>query len=178
MGDTRRDQLIDFIEKEFIGPDPIDWPGMTQSNGEEILTTDPPRIRYIAGILYPRETTDTDVDTREGESEPVGASDDEDHGDVPVKGSGSATEFLEDAEELINRSNAYRQSAMSITVAIKKDDEIRAEVSAGTYATLTRTDPRTEEKVTTYPRTPLFWKNNGKAIELPTAEKGLLKIPV
>lgn len=144
MGDTRRDQLIDFIEKEFIGPDPIDWPGMTQSNGEEILTTDPPRIRYIAGILYPRETTDTDVDTREGESEPVGASDDEDHGDVPVKGSGSATEFLEDAEELINRSNAYRQSAMSITVAIKKDDEIRAEVSAGTYATLTRTDPKTD----------------------------------
>ena len=42
MSDTRRDQLIDYIEKEFIGPDPIDWPGMIQSNGEEILTTDPP----------------------------------------------------------------------------------------------------------------------------------------
>ena len=41
MSDTRRDQLIDYIEKEFIGPDPIDWPGMIQSNGEEILTTDP-----------------------------------------------------------------------------------------------------------------------------------------
>ena len=41
MSDTRRDQLIDYIEKEFIGPDPIDWPGMTQSNGEEILTIDP-----------------------------------------------------------------------------------------------------------------------------------------
>ena len=45
MSDTRRDQLIDYIEKEFIGPDPIDWPGMTQSNGEEILITDPPRTR-------------------------------------------------------------------------------------------------------------------------------------
>lgn len=178
MSDTRRDQLIDFIEKEFIGPDPIDWPGMTQSNGEEILTTDPPRIRYIAGILYPRETTDADVDAREGESEPVGDSEGEDHGEIPVKGSGLAAEFLEDAEELINRSNAYRQSAMSITVAIKNDDEIRVEISAGTYATLTRTDPRTEEKVTTYPRTALLWKNDGKAIKLPTADKGLLKIPV
>ena len=68
MSDTRRDQLIDYIEKEFIGPDPIDWPGMTQSNGEEILTTDPPRTRYIAGILYPRETTDTTGLTQSGGS--------------------------------------------------------------------------------------------------------------
>ena len=78
MSDTRRDQLIDYIEKEFIGPDPIDWPGMIQSNGEEILTTDPPRTRYIAGILYPRETTDTDADTREGESLPLEISEEED----------------------------------------------------------------------------------------------------
>ena len=56
MSDTRRDQLIEFVEKEFIGPDPIDWKDMTQSNGEEILRTDPPRTRYIAGILYPRPT--------------------------------------------------------------------------------------------------------------------------
>ena len=25
MSDTRRDQLIEIVEKEFIGPDPIDW---------------------------------------------------------------------------------------------------------------------------------------------------------
>lgn len=29
MSDNRRDQLIEFVEREFIGPDPIDWPGMT-----------------------------------------------------------------------------------------------------------------------------------------------------
>ena len=49
--DTRRDQLIGIVEREFIGPDPIDWEGMTQSNGEEIIRTDPPHIRYLAGIL-------------------------------------------------------------------------------------------------------------------------------
>ena len=42
MSDNRRDQLIEFVEREFIGPDPIDWPGMTQSNGQEILASDPP----------------------------------------------------------------------------------------------------------------------------------------
>ena len=47
MSDNRRDQLIEFVEREFIGPDPIDWPGMTQSNGQEILASDPPRTRYI-----------------------------------------------------------------------------------------------------------------------------------
>ena len=48
MSDNRRDQLIEFVEREFIGPDPIDWPGMTQNNGQEILVSDPPRTRYIA----------------------------------------------------------------------------------------------------------------------------------
>ena len=132
MSDTRRDQLIDYIEKEFIGPDPIDWPGMIQSNGEEILTTDPPRTRYIAGILYPRETTDTDADTREGESLPLEISEEEDPGLVPTSQPGTSADFLENAEELINRSNAYRQSAISITVSVKDDDQIKVFVSAGT----------------------------------------------
>lgn len=178
MSDTRRDQLIDYIEKEFIGPDPVDWPDMTQSNGEEILTTDPPRTRYIAGILYPRETTDTDVDIREGESEPVGDPDGEDHGATISKGARETAEFLENAEELINRSNAYRQSAISITVSVKNDDKVRVEVSAGTYTILTATDPKTERKVTTYPRTPLAWKNDGNPLVLPTPENGLRQEPI
>lgn len=179
MSDTRRDQLIDYIEKEFIGPDPIDWPGMTQDNGEEILKTDPPRTRYIAGILYPRETTDTDVDIREGESEPIGYPDDEeDHGPILSKGVRETPDYLENAEELINRSNAYRQSAISITVSVRNGDKIRAEVSAGTYTALTITDPKTEQKITTYPRTPLIWDNDGNPLALPTPENGLRQLPV
>ena len=114
-----------------------------QSNGEEILTTDPPRTRYIAGILYPRETTDTDADTREGESLPLEISEEEDPGIVPTSKPGESADFLENAEELINRSNAYRQSAISITVSVKDDDQIKVFVSAGTYATVTSTDPKT-----------------------------------
>lgn len=178
MSDNRRNQLIDIVEREFIGPDPIDWPGMTQENGEEVLTTDPPRTRYIAGILYPRETSDTDVDTRAGESESIGESDDEDPGAENAKKSSNSAEFLESVEELINRSNAYRQSAISLTVAIKNGDSIRAEVSAGNYTTLTSTDPRTERKITSYPRTALFWNNQQAALSLPGPDQGIVKIPV
>lgn len=181
MSDTRRDQLIEFVEKEFIGPDPTDWhdPEMTQSNGEEILRTDPPRTRYIAGILYPRETTDSHVEVREGESAPLeDAANQEAEENSVKKGNGSATEFLEDAEELINRSNAYRQSAISITVAIKPDDSIRVKVTAGTYITLTVADPVNKRKTTYYSRTALAWDNDGETVPLPTAESVLSKIPV
>ena len=54
MMNDRRQQLYEIIEREFVGPDPVDWPGLVQEDGEEILTVDPPCKRYIAGILFPR----------------------------------------------------------------------------------------------------------------------------
>ena len=33
----RRDQIVELIRKEMIGPDPIDWEGCRQDDGEEIL---------------------------------------------------------------------------------------------------------------------------------------------
>ncbi len=179
MTDTRRDQMIEFVEREFIGPDPIDWDGYRQKNGEEILVTDPPRTRYIAGILYPRETRDTDVDEREEEAMPPGVQDEDDQGAEPPKDvGGEKSEYLENAEELINRSNAYRQSAISVTAAVKPNDIIRVEVSAGVYFTLTVTDPVTEKQQTTYPRTAIAWDNNEQPVQLPTADNGLIKLPV
>lgn len=177
MSDNRRDQLIEFVEREFIGPDPIDWPDMTQSNGEEIITSDPPRIRYIAGILFPAKTTDTQADAQEGELEENFEAEGEDIEAVPSR-RGGEIEFLEDAEELINRSNAYRQSAISITVAVKDGDNIRVKVSAGTYHKITVTDPVTERKTDKYPRTALAWENDGTPIGLPGTTDGLKKFPI
>lgn len=96
MSDNRRDQLIEFVEREFIGPDPIDWPGMTQSNGQEILASDPPRTRYIAGILYPAETTDDKADLKDDECELLGEADGEDVEVKPQKLGDGTVEFLED----------------------------------------------------------------------------------
>ena len=178
MSDTRRDQLIEYVEKEFIGPDPIDWPGLTQENGEEILITDPPRTRYIAGILFPRKTTDPDVDTREGESESLGTADGEDPGAERPKTTGDNFEFLENAEELINRSNAYRQSAISLTVCADSKDTIRAEVSAGTYSSITAIDSKNGKKVTTYPRKALYWNNNNNEITMPSPENRIVALKI
>lgn len=181
MSDNRRDQLIEFVEREFIGPDPIDWPGMTQSNGQEILASDPPRTRYIAGILYPAETTDDKADLKDDECELLGESDGEDVEVKPQKLGDGIVEFLEDAEELINRSNAYRQSAISITVSVKDGDAIRVAVSAGTYTKVPAMDPATGERLENkykYPRTALAWKNDNAPLILPTPTDGLKKFPI
>ena len=97
--DTRRDQIIEIIKKDLIGPDPIDYPGMTQENGEEILTSDPPVVRYIAGILFPQNSLDEQVDTENS------TIDDSFYDDAPEieesyanRGLGKM-EYLEDAEE-------------------------------------------------------------------------------
>lgn len=180
MSDTRRTQLITFVEREFIGPDPIDWEGLTQENGEEILITDPPRTRYIAGILFPQETTDSDVDIKENEIE-AGEKDENEEVDEenqPSKELTDDVEYLEDAEELINRSNAYKQSAISLTAAVKNDDVIKVEVSAGIYTTIKVMDPVTEKEITRYPRTAIKWNNQGIPIAMPTPQEGIKSIPV
>jgi len=64
-----RDQIIDFLRKELIGPDPV--PPFVQSNGEEILITDPPRLRYGAGILFPQKTI-AEVSTDPSSAEATG----------------------------------------------------------------------------------------------------------
>ena len=145
MADTRRNQLKTFVEREFIGPDPIDWEGTKQANGEEILSADAPSTRYIAGILFPRMVSeDSALELAQEEIEQLELSEAEKIIDTATEdlpqNAGRKVEYLEDAEELINRSNAYRQSAMSLTVGITKNDNIRICVSAGTYKKMSATD--------------------------------------
>lgn len=138
MTDTRRNQLKEFVEREFIGPDPIEWEGTKQANGEEILSADAPSTRYIAGILFPKLVSeDSSSESTELQIENMELLETENYVDSATEdlpqSAGMKAEYLEDAEELINRSNAYRQSAMSMTVGIAKDDVIKISVSAGTY---------------------------------------------
>lgn len=180
MSDDRRTQLLELVKKEFIGPDPIEWPGYKQANGEEILVSDPPRTRYIAGILYPQETPEDETSAiNENEMEDASAEEEKtETDDHPAEKLKVTNEYLEVAEELINRSNAYRQSAISITVGIHKDDSISVDVSAGRYTTLTSTDPKTEKVVSQYLRKQITWNNEGRSVNLPLASDGILRIPV
>src|ERR1700720_4268620 len=49
-----RSEIVDFLRRELIGPDP-GLPAQ-QLNREEILRPqDPPRLRYSAGVLFPKK---------------------------------------------------------------------------------------------------------------------------
>ena len=50
-----REDILQFIKRELIGPDPLK--PHIQENGEEILINEPPRLRYGAGVLFPRAAT-------------------------------------------------------------------------------------------------------------------------
>lgn len=169
MPNERRNQLYTFVAKELIGPDPLDRDGFIQENGEEILISDPPLSRYIAGILFPR-------DIEEGcfsisETQEIGAEELDDGVDRKDSLEGSYNDSSEIPEELINRSNAYRQSAMSISVAIKMHDAVNVRVDAGHYKTVSS---QGEKGKAAYYREPVFWENDGNPIDLPSTQKRIV----
>lgn len=183
MADDRRKQLIEYVEREFIGPDPIDWEGLRQENGEEILVSDSPRTKYLAGILFPWNSRDDDnSEDINSDEELVADNDDDNENDEPSpkeekkSDNASIVEYLEDAEELIDRSNAFKQSAMSITVAISHGDSIKVKVDAATYKKVDKKN-NDGKTITEYWRIPLSWESEDK-IEMPVAVNSLLKHPV
>ncbi len=64
-----RNDILNFIRKELIGPDPVK--PHIQENGEEILVNEPPRLRYGAGILFPRAATIEKLDSNSTEEKEV-----------------------------------------------------------------------------------------------------------
>lgn len=179
MTDNRRDQLLELVEKEFIGPSPIQEDGYVQDNGEEILRIDPPHSRYIAGILFPKEVTeDASSIIKEGEMAEIPVLENEDDETDLPHDSGDSSEYLEEAEELINRSNAYRQSAISLTVAIRDNDDIGVEVSAGKYSELSFTEPTRGTREVHYLRKSVSWNNDGKKLSLPSIKERIKNVTV
>ena len=175
--DTRREQIIDIVTREFIGPDPINKPGMIQDNGEEILSSDPPRIRYAAGILFPQKVS-IDSNTADENSEVVENDTPEVTTGEEHERHGGTREYLADAEELINLSNAYQQSAISMTAAVFDGDTVIVNVSAGMYSSIKVADPETGIEHVKYPRTSLNWNNGETPIELPNETTGIKKYRV
>ena len=130
-----RDQIVDFLRAELIGPDPI--PPDVQDNGEEILITDPPRLRYGAGVLFPQgvsaeksedvtsaETTGFEIEVEKGEV------------DIDVKEGNRKRETIEDqsAEEITSLTNSYLPSAIGFSCLTNLPESgFLVEVKAGTY---------------------------------------------
>ncbi len=112
-----RDNIIKFIKKELIGPDPIK--PHIQENGEEILLNEPPRLRYGAGVLFPRAETFEKADATTSDEENVLEKLEEvnKETDDPVKTeeSKAPVDMAEDFEEEIGLANSFLPSAMGFS---------------------------------------------------------------
>ena len=135
-----RDQLFEFLKKELIGPDPI--PPFIQENREEILTNEPPRLRYGAGILFPQTSTSQDIeitDIKENTllQESTGAIPSE--SPIPeIEGEnrsfGDIDDRVDNNDDIINLANAYLPSVMGFSCYLKMPEEgLLVNIKAGRY---------------------------------------------
>lgn len=137
-----RDQLLDFLKKELVGPDPI--PPHVQPNGEEILINEPPRLRYSSGILFPQgakvedrdktykeeqEALETSIEDVEVESSTENQVDSSDKAVDP-------DDAVDSTDEMLNLANAYLPSAMGFSCFLNIPEKgFKIKVKAATYFT-------------------------------------------
>jgi hypothetical protein len=131
-----RDDILKFIKRELIGPDPVK-PHM-QANGEEILINEPPRLRYGAGILFPRTATFEKADSTSADEEKVleKLEEEKNNTDDPVKteDSKAPVDVSEDFEEEIGLANSFLPSAMGFSCFSKiPKDGFKVKVNVAVY---------------------------------------------
>ena len=130
-----RDQILDFLRAELIGPDPI--PPDVQDNGEEILITDPPRLRYGAGVLFPQGvSTEKSEDVESAETTGFEVEIETEETDIDVKEDRGVREIIEDqsAEEITSLTNSYLPSAIGFScLTTLPEAGFLVEVKAGIY---------------------------------------------
>ena len=165
-----RDQIIDFLRAELIGPDPI--PPDVQDNGEEILITDPPRLRYGAGVLFPQGvSTEKSEDVESAETTGFEVEIETEETDLDVKEDSRIRETIEDqsAEEITSLTNSYLPSAIGFScLTTLPEAGFLVEVKAGTYHEEPReyiTKNGETRKGRQYLRTPLEY-----VFEVPSSE--------
>jgi hypothetical protein len=134
-----RSEIVDFLRRELVGPDP-GLPAQ-QLNREEILRPqDPPRLRYSAGVLFPRKAavavaetaTEAEADLDGGavsegdelENEDTGLGDPR----ADARGEGEVP-----TDQEVNRANEYLPSAMGISALLRLPDRLKILVAAAAY---------------------------------------------
>ena len=134
-----RSEIVDFLRRELIGPDP-GFPAQ-QLNREEILRPqDPPRLRYSAGVLFPRKAdvavaeaaTEEEVESESSAVSVAEGLDNEDAGlsdpRADARGEGEVP-----TDQEVNRANEYLPSAMGISALLRLPRELTISVKAAVY---------------------------------------------
>lgn len=168
-----RDDILKFIKKELIGPDPVK--PHIQENGEEILLNEPPRLRYGAAILFPRTATFVKADSTSSDEEKILEKLDEEkvNADAPEKTVESKTlaDMGEDFEEEIGLANSFLPSAMGFSCFSKIPEEgFNVKVNVAIYEIKDYTYQRDEEHTVyrkAYYRVPMDQEFTLNANEIP-----------
>jgi len=129
-----RSELVDFLHRELIGPDPR--PEYSNfNNGDEVLRPqDPPRLRYSAGVLFPRDaqlSEQENAEKDEVENADSGPPEGEEPGDIDSNSNVNDTDEMPDNE--INRANEFLPSAMGITALVRLPEYINVTVKTAIY---------------------------------------------
>lgn len=131
-----REDILQYIKRELIGPDPIK--PHIQENGEEILINEPPRLRYGAGVLFPKAATFEKADSTSNEENIIleKGNDETKDTDDPIK-TGDSTipvDMSEDFEEEIGLANSFLPSAMGFSCFTQiPETGFNVKVSAAVY---------------------------------------------
>ena len=136
-----RDEILKFIRRELIGPDPVK--PHIQENGEEILLNEPPRLRYGAGILFPSPNKDgegatysTADSTTATEEEVIKTNTDESNveSSETIEDNNTSSNVGDDFEEEIGLANNFLPSAMGFSCFSKiPKDGFNVQVNIGIY---------------------------------------------
>ncbi len=135
-----RQQIIEFLHRELVGPDPVE--PHRQSNGEEVLINDPPTLRYGAGVLFPQAAPVEVVAVENTEGLGAPESEDSDTGQITESTRGGFAgdgAGVEEADELVSLTNAFLPSAIGFSCLTEVPRQgLIAFIEAATYATESR----------------------------------------
>lgn len=123
----KRPEIVNLVKQEIYGP--------LDASSEEILSDDP-LSRYFCGVLYPQKAEDPIEEGDDGTTPEE--ADSPDLGDVVAEPNHAAPkqffkDLTDDEESYLNLSNAYKQSALSLSVAIPRGQSIKVAVSFAKY---------------------------------------------
>ncbi len=117
---TVRSQIVEFLRRELIGPDPRPEHASVNGGDEVLRPQDPPRLRYSAGILFPGRARVADQEVAsaaETESAETGPPEGEELPETSTNGGGADSENVPEYE--VNRANQYLPSAMGLTALVR-----------------------------------------------------------
>ena len=167
-----RQRLLELLQRDLVGP----------ANGETEVLDDQPRIRYLAGVLFPQESTRNDSETAGGVEELPDDSDQLDSDSAqdlneyhiepntkPDQTSPSAATELDTAhDDTLTMANSFRPSAMGLSFFVCRGDlTLSVDIAAAEY--VARTEDDKGFKKTKYSRRQI----NANPIEIDLSEAEL-----